>query len=981
MTDPKPVRQLRRENLAIALADERDSIARRDFMKLMGAAFGLAGLSACTRAPAEEIVPYVVQPPEVTPGRARFYASALTLDGYATGVLVESHEGRPTKIEGNPDHPASLGATGVYEQASVLSLYDPSRARSAAGRMGVMPWKDVATALARGPWVDRGGRGLFLLLEPTSSPTAVALLAEIRRRWPEAAFHFHAPGSPTNVWQGARIAFGRALEPRYDLMKADVIVALDADFLCRGPASIPLARQFADRRRLRHASDGMNRLYVFEPLPTPTGSIADHRIRVRAGDVQAVAAALLQAIGAPQLPRGVPAPLRAAAATSAPAGSRSVGAIVAAVAKDLAAKRGRSLVIAGDGQPPIVHAMAHAINAALGNVGSTVDVAPSPIFDAGEPTHGLDALANALDGGQVDTLLVLGTNAVYTAPADRPLAIGRARQSAYLGMYDDETARACTYAIAQAHPLESWGDARAFDGTVSVVQPLIEPLHSGRTVLDVLAVLAGLPFTTTSYELVRRRFGNQPETAWRRALMRGVTEDSAIAPLAGADAAVQWRSIADALSGAATTTPSSSASLELIFPIDPHVHDGRFTNNAWLLELPGPISKLTWTNAATLAPETAARLSLANGDEVEVRFDGRTVKAPVLVMPGQAQDTIGLALGWGRRGDEELARDVGANAYALRTTRAPYVGAGATLHATGARRDLPITQLHRGLEGRDDAILHHVTLDEYRRQPQESSAKNAPHPGKKKPLALYGLPPKSREHQWAMAIDLSICTGCSACVVACQAENNVPTVGPIAVQRGRSMHWLRIDSYFTGDPNDPQVQRQPMLCQHCESAPCEYVCPVNATVHSDDGLNVMVYNRCVGTRFCSNNCPYKVRRFNWFDYHHDESATEQLVHNPDVTVRERGVMEKCTFCVQRLREEEIRSRTDHGDRGKRAPVQTACQQACPTRAIVFGDLLQPGSEVAALHENDRAYAALEDLGTVPRVRYLQSVKNENPEVA
>ena len=973
MTDPRSVRELRRDNLAIALEDERDSIARRDFIKLMGAAFGLAGLSACTRAPAEEIVPYVVQPPEVTPGRARFYASALTLDGYATGVLVESHEGRPTKIEGNPEHPASLGATGVYEQAAVLSLYDPSRAHGASGRNRVVPWKEVATALGRGPWTDRGGRGLFLLLEPTSSPTAVALLAEIRKRWPEAAIHFHAPGSPTNGWRGARMAFGHPGEPRYDLTRADVIVALDSDFLCRGPASLRHARQFADRRRLTRASDHMNRLYVFEPLPTPTGTIADHRIRLRAGDVQAVAAALLHAIGAPQLAGGVPPPLRAAASSTGPG---SLGATVAAVAKDLTANRGRSLVIAGEGQPPIVHAMAYAMNAALGNLGSTFEVAPSPILDAGEPTHGTGGLANALDGGQVDTLLVLGTNAVYTAPADRPLAIGRARQSAYLGMYDDETARACTYAIAQAHPLESWGDARAFDGTVSVVQPLIEPLHSGRTVLDVLAVLAGLPFTTTSYELVRRRLGNQPEATWRRALMRGVTDDAAIPPVAAADAAVQWRSIAGALARAAST--ATAGSLELIFPLDPHVHDGRFTNNAWLLELPGPISKLTWTNAATLAPETAARLSLTNGDEVEVQLDGRVVRAPVLVIPGQAEDTIGLALGWGRRGGEELARDVGANAYALRTTRAPYMGGGATLRATSVRRHMPITQTHRGLEGRDDAILHHVTLDEYRRHPQESAEKN---PSKKKPLALYGLVPKSQDHQWAMAIDLSICTGCSACVVACQAENNVPTVGPVGVERGRAMHWLRIDSYFTGDPNDPEVQRQPMLCQHCEHAPCEYVCPVNATVHSDDGLNVMVYNRCVGTRFCSNNCPYKVRRFNWFDYHHDESATEQLVHNPDVTVRERGVMEKCTFCVQRLREEDIRSRTEQGERGKRAPVQTACQQACPTRAIVFGDLLQPGSEVAALHENDRAYAALEDLGTLPRVRYLQSVKNKNPEVA
>ncbi|MEA2749510.1 MAG: hypothetical protein QOI41_3653 [Myxococcales bacterium] len=964
MSDPRHPTEIRRAAFAIALDEERDPIARRDFVRLMGAAVGLAGLSACTRAPSQEIVPYVVQPPEVTPGRPRFYASALSLDGYGTGVLVESHEGRPTKVEGNPDHPASLGGSGIYEQASVLSLYDPARARSTKRRGTVTALSSAMSELARGAWTERGGRGLHVLLEPTSSPAVGELLARIRTRWPAAAIHFHAPATPVNAWEGARIAFGRALEPRYELASADVIVALDADFLSSGPASLRLARQFADRRRLTAPSDAMNRLYAIEPVPTVTGATADHHLRVRPSEVQAIAAALFEAVhaaGAAKIHGGVPAALRAPAIAHAR--------FVDAVAKDLVAHAGRSLVLAGAGQPAIVHALAHAMNAALGNLGATVSLAPSPILEAGEPSHDLGGLSAALDAGEVDTLLILGTNAAYTAPADRPLAIGRARQSAYLGLFEDETARACTFSIPRAHALESWGDVRAFDGTVSIVQPLIEPLYGGRTELDVLASIAGLPSRTTAYDLVRQRFRGPSDAAWRRALTRGVTDEDPIAPLL--DVAMRWDALGDALRGAGAHVPVvAPQDLEIVFPVDARVHDGRFTNNAWLLELPGSITKLTWTNAATLGPDTATRLAVTSGDEVELGYGGRFVRAPALVIPGHAEGTIGLSLGWGREGAEELARGVGANAYALRTSHALYMGSGVTVRATGARRDLPITQLHRSLEGRDEEILQHGTLAEHRNQ-------TAKKPPKKRPLALYGVEPASKEHQWAMAIDLSLCTGCSACVVACQAENNVPTVGRDGVLMGRAMHWLRIDSYFTGDSRDPEVHPQPMLCQHCEKAPCEYVCPVNATVHSSDGLNEMVYNRCVGTRFCSNNCPYKVRRFNWFDFHHGESATEQLVHNPDVTVRERGVMEKCTFCVQRIREEDIRSRTRSS---KRPPLQTACQQACPARAIAFGDKLDASSEVARLHENDRSYAALDELGTVPRVRYLKKIKNANPEL-
>ncbi len=899
-----------------------DEISRRELLERIGAALAFAGLAACTRAPSEKIVPYVAQPPEVTPGRARFYATASVLDGYATGLLVESHEGRPTKVEGNPDHPASLGATSAIEQASVVSLYDPRRAQAVKRRGAASTWTDALAELSRGPWTEANGRGLHFVLAPSSSFAVAELIRAIGARWPEARVWFDAPPTRTNAWEGARIAFGRVLEPRYDVSRADVILALDCDLLARGPAHLRHARDFADRRT---PGPRMNRLYEVGPLVTPTGVAADHRLPARAHDVMPIAAALLSALGAPV---GLP--------------KRELPHVhwIAALAKDLAAHRGRSLVVAGEDQPPVVHALAYAMNSALGNLGATIAMAPSPILAAGEASHDLARLARALDAGEVDTLVIAGTNVVYGAPADRPMGalVRRARQSAYLGAYEDETAAACTFVLPEAHPLESWGDARAFDGTRSIVQPLIDPLFGGRTVAEVLAPYAGRA-GTSAHDLVRATV--RDDATWRRALRRGLTDEAPIAP---ASVDVAWHAVRDAVGRAAMPTHGT----EIVFPLDPRVHDGRFAEVSWLLELPAPISKLTWTNAATLAPRTAARLGIATGDVLAIEVGGRRVQAPALIVPGQADECIGLARGWGR--------GHGTNANLLRSSSSPTMSADVTFAKTGARRDLAITQEFQ----RRDAI------------PQD-----APHAARR-PLPLYQAPAATAPSQWAMVIDLAKCTGCSACVVACQAENNVPVVGESGVLRGRAMHWLRIDTYLAGDENEPEIEQQPMLCQHCEKAPCEYVCPVNATVHSTDGLNEQVYNRCVGTRFCSNNCPYKVRRFNWFDYHREESERESLVHNPDVTVRERGVMEKCTFCVQRIREEESARTREYAE--PRAPLQTACQQACASRAIVFGDKADAGSEVARLFTSERSYAELDDLGTMPRVRYLRRVKNPNPEL-
>lgn len=971
---PTDLRAARRAELTVAI-EELDPIARREFFARMGATLALAGLSGCTRAPREEIVPYVVQPPEIMPGRPRTYATALAPDGYAVGLLVETHEGRPTKVEGNPEHPASLGGAGAREQASLATLYDASRAQACKEGARIVPWSAIARGLKSGRWREREGRGLHLVLAPTSSPTVARLLEALREACPHARVTFSTSPAKRNAWEGTRAAFGRVVEPRFDLAETDVILSLDADVLARGPSHLRLSRAYAERRTGERDVPAMNRLYVVEPLVSLTGAAADHRLAVKSADVVAIAARLALTIGA--WPN---ADELAAIARSAEPHRLWVD----AVARDLVAHRGRSLVVAGDDQPPLVHALAHAVNAKLGNVGTTVDFAPSPIVDAGAPSHGMVPLLQALDAGEVETLIV-ASNVAYASPATLDLArhLPRARERIYIGEHDDETSAFCTHFVARAHDFECWSDARAFDGTLSVAQPLLQPLYDGRSLLDVLAVLVGRE-TASAYDLVRETFSvatastagptrgrsDDVDRALRSALKKGFIDRTAFerteVRIDEAAVAHLVRDEARRISAAtARRVDVTEARFELVTRPDPSLHDGSTAPNAWLLELPSPITSLTWTNAATISPTTARALGLASGDEVELRSNGGRVIAPACVVPGQADGTVGLTLGWGRTMGPEVARGRGANAYALGAEERGEV----VVTKTGRTRDLATTQPHRSLEGRDASIARHATRDEA-----------ASTPPRKKPLSLYEPTSdrgSAREPRWAMAVDLSRCTGCGACVVACQAENNVPTVGEVGVAKGRAMHWLRVDRYEVGDADAPARVFQPMLCQHCEKAPCEYVCPVNATVHSDDGLNAMVYNRCVGTRFCSNNCPYKVRRFNWFDFHRDESPVEQLVHNPNVTVRERGVMEKCSFCVQRLRAHEIRR-----ERGEKPPpVQTACQQTCPSGAIVFGDLRDETSPVAHLHRSARAYAALDELGTSPRIRYLTRLKNPNPELA
>lgn len=1015
---PPPGDQRSLPVLDLDLSDGAGDLSRRDFLRIMGASIALAGIGGCFEPPRERIMPYTVRPPEVTPGVPSYYATTMMLGGYGTGLVVESWEGRPTKVEGNPDHPASLGAAGVYEQASVLQLYDPDRLRIPEHRDGGAGWVAFARDIGPAPGpaasdADRG-RGLHFLLEPTTSPLTATLVSRIQTAYPAAGFTFYsALGSPASM-EGSRLAFGRPLQTLYDFRNAAVIVALDSDFLDDGPFQLRYAREFADARRIRSPTEPMNRLYVAESGFSPTGGMADHRLAVRTAEIADVAMALLAEI----MGAGAPLPVgnaieqwRSVGGTDRFGTESDATAWVRSAARDLREQAGRGMVVVGEGQPAVVHALGHALNALLGNLGTTVRFIEPILLEAGDPLRSISDLAAAIDAGDVDKLVILGGNPAYTAPAELDFGerIRRVGKSAYLGLYENETARECDWRLPELHYLESWGDARAFDGTISFVQPLIRPLYDGRTVDEVLALFTG-EGEVGAHGMLRamwgRRLGfegvgdggvvgvsgvsgagaqgagtggvagvggagvvggemiDEFEAFWTRALGRGVIEGTA-APVVGAG--FGWEGVLGAVGGVGRGRPEG---IEITFRRDPKVYDGRFANNAWLQELPDPVTKLTWDNAAQVGPETAARLGVGSGDVVTLEAGGRRLSLPALIVPGHAEGSVSVSLGYGRTGRESVARGIGVNAYLLRTAAAPYFVEGAALRAgdaDGERRvhELAITQGHWTMEGRPIAL--EATLDEYRADPGFTAELRG------EPVTLHD-PVDYTGVQWAMTIDLSICTGCSACVVACQAENNTPVVGKAGVMKSREMHWLRIDRYYTGPPEDLRVIHQPMLCQHCEKAPCEYVCPVNATVHSPDGLNEMVYNRCVGTRFCSNNCPYKVRRFNWFDYNAGLPEILWMQRNPDVTVRERGVMEKCTYCVQRLRREEIRAASEgRGLRGDE--VMTACQQACPTRAIVFGSLGDPESEVSRAREEPRSYSVLHELGTEPRTRYLARITN------
>jgi MoCo/4Fe-4S cofactor protein with predicted Tat translocation signal len=922
-----------------------DQLHRRDFLRLMGASLALAGLGACTKQRLEKIVPYVDQPERVVPGKPLFFASATSLGGFGQGIVVTSNEGRPTKIEGNPDHPASLGATTIWAQADLLDLYDPDRAKVVTSGQANATWEEFLRELnqALAAQSASGGAGIRLLTQTVTSPTLAAQMDAIAKKYPGARWHQWEPLT--------RDSLGN--EDLYDLRKAKVIVALDSDFLYLHPAALRHARDFAAARRVAQAEGAtMSRFYAAEPTPSITGSNADHRLPVAAADIPKIAAALAALVGSGGEGADVPS---------------SANEWVWSAAQDLRANAGASLVIAGETQPPEVHAFVAQINASLGNVGVTTKPRPSPVANPINQTDSLKTLVDEMQHGAVEVLVILGGNPVYDAPVD--LDFGRALEKVKLrvhhGLQRNETSRLCHWQIPATHFLESWSDLRAFDGTLAIVQPLIEPLYNGVSVHELLDLFLQRG-PRSAYDIVRQ---TQPsgsadtEKEWRGLLAAGFAPATEIPP------------------GQSATPPislpasRSTEGLEILFRADPNLLDGRYANNGWLQELPKPFSKITWDNAILVSPALAAREKLENGDYLELTYRGRQLSGPIWILPGQAENSLTLHLGSGRQEAGSVGSNKGYNAYVLRTSDALWQGFGLTIRKTARREKLATTQNHFSIEGRE--MYRAGTLAEFVRHPRfAAEMREVP---KEEETLYHPNEFKNAGYAWAMVIDLNTCIGCNACTIACQAENNIPVVGKGQVIAGREMHWIRIDTYYAGSPNEPEFHHQPVPCMHCQAAPCELVCPVAATVTDDEGLNLQVYNRCVGTRYCSNNCPYKVRRFNFLEYNGALAPSEKLVKNPDVTVRSRGVMEKCTYCLQRINSARITAELERR-KIRDGEVTPACAQVCPAEAITFGDLHDPATRVSRLKQLPLDYGMLAELNTRPRTSYGAKLRNLNPEL-
>ena len=988
-----------------------DPQGRRQFLKLMSASLALAGVGACTKQPIEKIVPYVRQPEEVVPGRPLFFATAIPFNGVAAPVLIESHEGRPTKVEGNPQHSASMGSTDAFTQASILTLYDPDRAKTLLYRGEVRGWGDFLTAVknALADQKAKQGAGLRFLSETITSPSVGEQITLIQQQYPQAKWHQWDPVGRHGGRAVAQQAAGFAADPIYHFDKADIVVTLDADFFACGPASVRYARDFAARRREGVDAEGegaaakpMNRLYAIESTPSLTGAKADHRLPLRASEIEAAARALSGQGGGGSF--------------SNAAAQKFLDVVV----KDLQAHRGASLVIAGEYQPAAVHQQAHALNQSLGNVGTTVTYVPTSEVQPIDQLASLGDLAQALDAGQVDLLVVLGANPVFTAPADFKFGerIVKAKLAVAHTLFADETSTLCHWNVPEAHPLESWGDARAYDGTVTVMQPLIAPLYDGRTMAEVLSAFIDSQSGKSPHDLTKdywtRAYGGQvagwsitdptgqtfksPDSFWNHVLHDGWVPGTrgAEAGGRGMEAGKPAGSTASATAGGVAPTPTSntqpptsapataaSGGLEIIFRPDPTIWDGRFANNGWLQELPKPLTKVTWDPTAWVSARLAQERNLREGDIIELTFRGNTAKLPVVIQPGHPEGAVTAFFGYGRgltgrvgQAPEEVSREF--NVYRLRTSDAMWFGSGLEISRTGQRYLVSRTQEHHLME--DRAPVRDANIEAFRKDPEVF----AKYPFAEKPPRSLTLIPdwEFPTYKWGMTIDLTACTGCSTCIVACVSENNIPVVGKQQVANGREMHWIRVDHYYDGDPenaNSISTFHQPVPCMQCENAPCELVCPVGATVHSAEGLNDMVYNRCVGTRYCSNNCPYKVRRFNFFLFQDWTTPSLEPLRNPDVTVRSRGVMEKCTYCVQRINYARIDAkRTDR--KIKDGEVVPACAGACPADAIVFGDLNDPESRVSKLKKLERNYGVLEELNTRPRTTYLALLRNPHPEL-
>jgi MoCo/4Fe-4S cofactor protein with predicted Tat translocation signal len=935
-----------------------DGTSRRDFMKIMSASLALAGLSACTKQPLEPIVPYVRQPQQITLGVPLFFATAMPFPTGAIPLLVESNEGRPTKVEGNPQHPATLGGTDMYSQSSPLTMYDPDRSQYVTHMGDATTWGDFVNSM-RGELSKqkaKGGAGLRLLTGSVISPSLAAQIRDTQKAFPQMKWHQWEPVNRDNALSGAVAAFGQPVDVQYNFEKARVVLSLDGEFLSAGyPGFHRNARQFAARRH-PDLREEMLRFYMVESTPTNTGGKADHRLPLRPSDIVEFARALASELGV---------------GGSGGQISDNSKKFLAAAAKDLQAHRGASIVIAGDGMPPAVHALVHAMNQALGNGGQTVVYSEPIEFNPVAKQDELKQLILEMNSGQVEMLLMFDTNPVYDAPADMGFfeAFNKVPLRIHHGLYFDETANLSHWHVNGTHYLEQWGDTRAFDGTISLVQPLIAPLYGGKSAHEMLGWLGGNP-EAVGYKIVQNYWKSQHTGAdfdgwWRKSLHDGFIAGSASAP----------KTFALKL-GALPVTQATGSGLEIIFRRDFTIYDGRFANNGWLQELPKPMMQITWDNPVLVSANTAKQLGLKGEDEVEIQNEGRKVIGAIWVQPGHPDNSFTVFLGYGRKQAGRVGSGVGFNGYQIRTSQGQWYASGATLSKTGESYGFAYTQGHQNMEGR--ALVRAATLEDFMKNPGFAHEMvEAPPAG----LTMYQAY-EYKELKWGMAIDLNSCIGCKTCVAACVAENNIPVVGKLEVKRGRNMHWLRIDNYHEGSAENPRTYYQPVPCMQCENAPCEVVCPVGATVHSTEGLNDMVYNRCVGTRYCSNNCPYKVRRFNFMLYTDEiwHTPSLKMLQNPEVTVRSRGVMEKCTYCIQRITHGRITAEEDGNRKLRDGEVQTACQQACPADAIVFGDMNDPNSRVTKLKATQRNYGLLEELNTRPRTTYLAAVRNPNPEL-
>ena len=970
---------------------ENDGVSRRNFLKLMGASMALAGMTACTRQPDEPIVPYVKQPEELIPGIPKFFATTMPFPTGAIPLLVKSNEFRPTKIEGNPQHPASHGATDVFAQASILDLYDPDRSQASSYRGEHRNWGDFHTAIDqyKVKAAASGGTGLRFLSETVISPTLASQIQAVLKKFPRAKWYQWEPVNRDSARAASQTLFGQYAEPIYKFEAANIVLSLDADFLSGAhfPGFLRYSHDFISRRKLTTDAP-MNRLYVVESFSTTTGALSDNRLPMRASEVVPFAAALAGMLGG-------------GSGSAAQGFSTDEQKFLEALAKDLKANTGASIVVAGDQQPPELHILAAQINQALGNIGKTVIYSdPAELAPTDQPT-GLQQLVADMNAGKVDMLVILEGNPVYTAPVDLGFeqAMGKVATNVHLSCYRNETTRFSQWHIHGAHYLETWSDARAYDGTCSVVQPLIAPLYGGRSAHEVVTLFSDAPDVTpydalTAYWQQNGKASGDFDSNFRKWLHDGIIPNTAspvktLSPRGGAPA----------------VKALDKNAIEVVFRPDPTIYDGRYNNNGWLQECPKPVLRLEWDNAAMMSLDTAASKGFNQEDIVRITVDGRTLEAPVMVVYGMPNNSITLHLGYGREFAGRVGNGYGFNAYALRSTKAPWIAALEKIEKTGGSYKLAVVQnftlidAHgqkeyesrsvQGSEALRRDLIRVASYEEFKKNPHfahDEQYLEDPKP----PETLYPPYDYSKGYQWGMAIDMNSCVGCNSCVIACQAENNSPVVGKEQVKIGRDMKWLRIDAYFTGDLHNPRAFFQPMLCQHCENAPCEPVCPVGATTHTPEGINMMVYNRCVGTRYCLNNCPYKVRRFNFMLFSDYETPSLKPLRNPDVSVRSRGVMEKCTFCIQRINAARIQAEVEEAHLQQSDPnatrviregeVVTACQQACPTEAIVFGNINDPNSRVSKTKAQPRNYGALTDINTRPRLTYIANVINPNMEI-